>query len=219
MITKAIVRSINASGNRCVVRMPLFENASSTSPVESEALVCITPGFFNNIFVGDVVFVGFEENALEKPIIIGKLYKGTSYETETPGGAGVLDSLHVRTSAKVPCSTLFVYPDSNKAEYTNFNTPKKLADYIKWLEKLTKKLVGQLDDNFKCFKNWTQWQLKPENVEIDDGNIDASDYVESTPSQYQKENAECKVCGNSKCTKNLKRKYTNIVTTTVYPNN
>ena len=74
MVTKAVVRSINKKGNRCIVRMPLFENASSASPVEAEALVSITPGFFNNIFVNDIVFVAFEENALEKPIIIGKQY-------------------------------------------------------------------------------------------------------------------------------------------------
>ena len=73
MITKGIIRSINKAGNRCIVRMPLFETASSSAPVEAEALISITPGFYNNLFVGDIVFLSFEENALEKPIIIGKL--------------------------------------------------------------------------------------------------------------------------------------------------
>ena len=217
MITKAIVKSINKAGNRCVVRMPLFENASSSSPVKAEALVSITPGFFNNIFVNDVVFVAFEENALEKPIILGKLYKGVSFENETPGGAGILDSLKVHTAASVPASTLFVYPQELSSTYENFKTPKKIADYIKWLEKLTKKLLTQLEASFICFKNWTQWQLQPENVEVDDGDIDSPNYRYIEALQYQAEDAECKICGLD-CVKNEKRQYLKLAINKEYPN-
>lgn len=221
MITKAIVRSISKAGNRCTVRMPLFETASDLSPVEAEALVSITPGFFNNVFVGDVVFVAFEENALEKPIILGKLYKGTAFESETPGGAGILDSLIVRTKGELPAvTTTFVYPDTVKKEYVNFTSPKKIADYIKWLESLTKKITKQLDNNFRCFKNWVQWQLKPENVEIDDGDLDAKDYKSLYDDigvcAFQEENAECKICNNTTCTKKFKRTYTTINTDKAY---
>ena len=69
MITKAIIQSINPNGTRCVVRMPLFETAANTAPVEAEALVNITPGMFNNLEVNDVVFIAFEENKIDKPII------------------------------------------------------------------------------------------------------------------------------------------------------
>ena len=82
MITKGLIRSINRAGNRCVVRLPLFETASSTTPVEIEALISITPGMYNNLFVNDVVFVAFEENALEKPIVVGKLYTGSAGRTK-----------------------------------------------------------------------------------------------------------------------------------------
>lgn len=217
MITKGIIRSINKAGNRCIVRMPLFENASSSSPVEAEALVNITPGLFNNLFVGDIVFLGFEENALEKPIILGKLYKGISNENTTPGGAGVLDTLRVNTSAAVPATTTtFVFAPNIQNDYKNLKTPKKMADYIKWLEALTKKLVDQLDSSFRCFKNWTQWQLKPENVEIDDGDLDSPNYKASIPLQYQEENAECRICGNE-CYKNKKRSYVKPATDKEYP--
>ena len=104
LVTKAIIRSINSAGNRCVVRMPLFETAASSAPVEAEALVNITPGMFGNLNIGDVVFVAFEENALEKPIILGKLYKGASSENTTRGGMGILDSLRVNTAATIPSS-------------------------------------------------------------------------------------------------------------------
>ena len=220
MITKAIVRSISKAGNRCVVRMPLFETASDMSPVEAEALVSITPGLFNNLFPGDVVFVAFEENALEKPIILGKLYKGTATEKETPGGAGILDSLLVRTAAEVPCTTFFRYPNTQQQNhYQHLDTPKDIANYILWLENLAKTLINRLAKNFECFKNWTQWQLKAENVEVDDGNIDSKSYKAAVKCQYQAEDDECKVCSNTKCTKNHTRTYQKVNASKNYPSN
>ena len=217
MITKAVVMSINNAGNRCMVRMPLFETAASSAPAIAEALVNITPGMFNNLVVGDVVFVSFEENAIEKPIILGKLYKGTSVENDVNGGMGILDTLRVRTAATIPCTTLFEYPAYLRPEYKDFETPKKLADYIKWLEALLKKLITQLYEHFLCFKCWTQWQLKPENVEIDDGDLDSGIKVVK-PFLYQEEGAECKICGNE-CTKDKKRKYLKLEINKKYPNN
>jgi hypothetical protein len=196
--------------------MPLFETAASSAPVIAEALVSITPGMFSNIVVGDVVFVSFEENALEKPIILGKLFKGASIEKDVEGGMGILDTLNVRTAATIPCTTLFEYPKQLKSEYKNFETPKKLADYIKWLETLIKKLVLQLYDHFLCFKNWTQWQLKPENMEIDDGDVDTGKNV-TKPFLYQEEGGPCAVCDRD-CSKNKKRKYLKLEINTNYPN-
>lgn len=214
MVTKALITSINGSANRCIVRMPLFETTASASPVKAEALVSITPGLFNNLAVGDVVFVAFEENAIEKPIIIGKLFKGTNDETKVTGGAGNLDTLKVKTAATIPSSTLFEYPQASSNEYKDFKTPKKMADYIKWLEKLMKKLTGQLDEHFRCFKNWTQWQLRPENVEIDDGDLDTG-YNVTDAYKYQKEGSSCQICAN--CTKNNTRSYLKVDANKNYP--
>ena len=216
MVTKGIIRSINRAGNRCVVRLPLFETASSTTPIEIEALVNITPGMFNNLFVDDVVFVAFEENALEKPIIIGKLYTSSTNENNTRGGAGVLDSMVVRTSASLPAATTaFVFQGETSGEYVDLKTPKKMADYIKWLEKYFKKLFGHMDDHFRCFKNWAQWQLQPENVGIDDGDIDTGYHV-TDAAQYQAEGQECKICGSA-CTKDKTRRYPKVDNTKMYP--
>ena len=217
MVTKAVVKSINRAGNRCIVEMPLFATASSTTPVLAEALFNITPGMFNNIFVGDIVFVAFEENALEKPIIIGKLFKNTQNENATPGGAGVLSTLRVNSAATIPSSTLFNFPDAIKNDYSDLKTPKKMADYIKWLEKLAKKLIKQLDEHFRCFKSWTQWQLQPQNIEIDDGDLDDPKYQESIVQQYQKESDTCNICG-ANCAKNRNRNYLSINTNKNYPN-
>lgn len=207
MVTKAIIKAMNMSGNKCTVQIPLFTGASSSSPLEVEALISVTPGFINNFKVNDIVFVAFEENALEKAVIIGKLYRGYQEEAVTRGGTALLDTLIVYSSASLPSSTVFVFPDNEYTDYKNFKTPKKIADYIKWLESHFKNLIQQVDDNFRCLKNWTQFQLQPENVEVDDGDLDLYSYNAILPAgSYQQEGDICKICG-AKCTKNKKRNY------------
>ena len=215
LITKAIIQSINATGNRCLVRIPLFEYASDADPVEAEALINITPGLFNNLAVGDVVFVAFEEDALEKPVIIGKLFRDASIENNTRGGGCIVDTLQVRSSAAVPASTSFVFPQQVKNNYKDLSTPKKLADYIKWLEAYIKGLITKVDDNFRCFKNWTQWQFRPENIEVDDGDLD-TDVEINEAFKCQEEGKLCDICGSA-CTKNRSRSYFAVSTSKNYP--
>jgi hypothetical protein len=216
VITKAIIQSINDTGTRCVVRMPLFESPGSNTPVVAEAPISITPGIYNNLAVEDIVLIAFEENALEKPVILGKLFRGADVEGTIRGGGGIFNTLKVNSDATLPASTLFIFPASKLSEYKELKTPKKMADYIKWLEGFTKKLINQLDEHFRCFKNWTQWQLRPENVEIDDGDLD-TDYHISTPFQYQDEGSECKICGQN-CTKDKTRCYLKLTSDNKYPN-
>ena len=203
MITKAIVQSINANGTRCRVRMPLFELSSSTTPVEAEALVNITPGVFNNLVVGDIVFIAFEENEIEKPIILGKLFRGATIENDIRGGGGVFDTLKVKSTAILPASTIFNFPTSGQQNYANLSSPKQMADYIKWLEALSKQTGTKLENYFNCFKNWTQWQLRPENVEIDDGDLDEEQDIPK-PFLNQEEGASCKICTTCLNTKGIR---------------
>jgi hypothetical protein len=216
LLTKGIVKSINRNGNRCIVELPLFQTASDPTPVELEATINITPGLFNNLFINDVVFVAFEENALEQPVVLGKLFKGTASENKTNGGAAILDTLRVNSSATLPASTIFDFSTPNLSEYKDLSTPKKIADYIKWLEAVTKNLLSQSDEHFRCFKNWTQWQLNSENVEIDDGDLDTGYHIAENL-QYQSENTVCNICGD-KCTKNKIRTYLKSDLDKTYPN-
>jgi hypothetical protein len=127
-----------------MVNMPLFQTASNPSPVVAEALISTAPGLFNNIFEGDIVFIGFEENRIENPIILGKLYRGSEYESQTTGGAGIFDSLRVINSAIIPSSTFYNFPQEISASYENFKTPKQVADYIKWFESEVRSRLGGL---------------------------------------------------------------------------
>ena len=217
MITKAVIKSINAAGTRCKVEIPLFKSAASTTPVEATALVNIAPGIYNNLEVGDVVLIGFEENAMEKPIILGKLFRGGNVESTIRGGGGVFDTLKVNSKVNLPASTAFGFPATSKNEYKDFVTPKNIADYIKWLENFSKTNMIQLEDYFRCFKNWAQWQLKAENVEVDDGDLDNmldQDIAEAL--KYQEEGKECKLCDT--CTKNNIRRYLKLPLDKNYPN-
>ena len=162
MITKAIVQSINPPANRCIVRMPLFETASNPNPVEAEALVNIAPGLFNNLEVGDIVFIVFEENEIHKPIIIGKLFRGSEIESKIRGGGGLLDTLKVRSAATLPASTLYIFPEGSQQNYEDFETPKKMADYLK----------AQLAD-IRVQLADIRWHIRPENIRVDDGDLDA----------------------------------------------
>lgn len=208
MLTKGIIRSINRRGNRCMVELPLFQTPSEPNPVVLEALVNITPGMFNNLFINDVVFVSFEENALEKPVILGKLFKGTADENATNGGAVIADTLRVGSEAVIPSTTSFEFSQDLQHEYRHLSSPKKVADYIKWLETNNRNLLSQAEDHFQCFKSWVQWQMAPENIIIDDGDLDTGHNINENP-HYFMENNQCNICGD-RCTKNKVRSYVNL---------
>lgn len=78
MITKGIVTEI-LNTYFVKVRLPVYDRVTQASlSVPSSdlntATVCTVPNCRPNLRVGDIVFVGFEDNDLCKPIIIGCLY-------------------------------------------------------------------------------------------------------------------------------------------------
>lgn len=133
MLTKAIIQSIDYTKNICRVRIPLFENASrNVNMIEADAQFSIVPGVYNSYKTGDIVFIGFEENKMELPIILGKLFVSASTEAGAHRGNLSGNSLSITDTAQLPYSTIFNYDKiaQNNVLYTNLNTPKKLADSI-----------------------------------------------------------------------------------------
>lgn len=132
MLTKAIVQSVDYTKNQCRVRIPLFENASrNVNIIEADAQFSIVPGIYNSYIPGDIVFIGFEENKMEKPIILGKLFVSASAEYNACRGSVSGNSLVITDTAQLPYSTIFNYgTTTNNALYKELNTPKKLADGI-----------------------------------------------------------------------------------------
>ncbi len=133
MLTKAIIQSIDYTKNMCRVRIPLFENASrNVNIIEADAQFNIVPGIYNSYKTGDVVFIGFEENRMELPVILGKLFVAASAEAESYRGNLSGNSLAITDTAQLPYSTVFNYDkiSQNNTLYKDLNTPKKLADSI-----------------------------------------------------------------------------------------
>lgn len=135
MLTKAIIQSVNYSTNKCTVRIPLFETSASTEPIFAEALISTPPGLCNNFFEGDVVFVGFEENKINKPIILGKLFRRPDFETEIRGGNVTCGNLKVKSTAQLPLSTTFEIPtvtdgSLNDKKYLGLSSVKALLDTV-----------------------------------------------------------------------------------------
>lgn len=79
MFNKAIIeKRIDAYNYK--VRIPRYNKTSYSSFSTDaddlyEAIVCITPGVFPVYDIGDIVFVQFENDQLNQPVIVGKLYR------------------------------------------------------------------------------------------------------------------------------------------------
>ena len=80
MIFKAFIKELPKNDNKYVVRVPALEDNTTREMVLS-ALLCNQPGEYAGYKVGDVVFVEFENNKLDVPIILGKLYTGIEKES------------------------------------------------------------------------------------------------------------------------------------------
>ena len=78
MVTKAIVENI-IDNSHITVRIPVLdriENSSTGTPLNScqTASVCSLPNIEYNFNIGDIVFVDFEDNNMDSPVILGYLY-------------------------------------------------------------------------------------------------------------------------------------------------
>ena len=74
MIQKAVIKNIN--NNIFTIRIPIFETAGSNTEYTTEARLCYEPGNLQSYNINDVVFVAFENDEINDPVIIGKLFTG-----------------------------------------------------------------------------------------------------------------------------------------------
>lgn len=104
MLTLGVIVAIDNNSNKCDVRLPIFENSNSEEVIIS-ALVSNTPGLFNGYKVDDRVVVGFIDNAISRPVIIGKMYLGYANEIADPRGALNCNSAVIDENAEIPITT------------------------------------------------------------------------------------------------------------------
>lgn len=107
MIARGIVEKVYEK-NSVAVRIPIFDSSPTSSdrtPTDSlgRATICTLPNSIPNVRVGDVVYVGFENNDISLPVIIGYVYIDSEYTTRQ--GLS-LQSLEVISNAKLPSDTM-----------------------------------------------------------------------------------------------------------------
>lgn len=129
MLTKGQITGLN--DNTCWVRIPYFETAVSNAPTIIEAQIAIQPGQFNCYSKGDIVWLGFEHNKADLPVVIGKVYADA--KTEGINFPGIVQTATLRVADKVEL------PADTKLGGTS-------------LEELLKK-VDLLDSNLTLLKN------------------------------------------------------------------
>lgn len=106
MITKGIVEQI-VDDYTYKVRLPLYDGITSAPTFTSTddlniSTVNCPPNCRYNLHIGDIVFVGFEDNDMGKPIILGFLYSDKSMSTSCDL---TLNSLIVKVNTKLSDDT------------------------------------------------------------------------------------------------------------------
>ena len=96
MITKGIVEEI-LDNYKVKVRMPTYDaidgvKDSVATKDLSEATICSLPNAKNIVAKGDIVFIGFEDNDLGKPVILGHLFKQSGSKANIDIAARMLSS-------------------------------------------------------------------------------------------------------------------------------
>ena len=85
MITKGIVEKI-VDQYQIRVRMPFIDGLKDTkqsTPTEnlSVSTICALPKHAVRLQEGDIVFLGFEDNDIGKPVILGQLYRDAAFDS------------------------------------------------------------------------------------------------------------------------------------------
>lgn len=111
MITRAIINKIDYESNKIRVRIPIYDGAQNSQGSTSDddlswaSIMCL-PGLTINYEVGDIVIVGFEDDDIGKPIILGYLRLANG-ESDKAKIFANLDSLVVNDSLSTSTNVKF----------------------------------------------------------------------------------------------------------------
>lgn len=144
MITRGIIEEI-LSPYKVKIRVPLLDGISSEGLSTNTnnlnvATICSLPNCYLNLQVGDVVFVGFEDNTHYKAVILGHLSREAMTSTYADVKFGNLD---VITSAKLPQATSVGNVTPKELEQLSGvtdNIQKQLTNLQEQLDVITQKL-------------------------------------------------------------------------------
>ena len=134
MIQKAIVEAIE-NDYQVKVRIPKYDKMSydGTNYHElSTGIICSTPGSLVNYSVGDIVLVGFENDEISKPVILGLLYTNNNAESSVnfPEITDKLDTVSASLD-KLTKANVFIHIKYSNDNGVTFTSLYDYADKIK----------------------------------------------------------------------------------------
>ena len=160
MICKAIVEEI-IDQYKVRVRVPTFhrgeESIGATPLIDMPVtIMCVQPGIYSNIKVKDVVMVDFEDDNVDKPVIIGLLFSENSKKSLPDITA---NSLKVKVNSKFTKDTTIgeVTPDNIftlKGVHTNIQ--KQFDDANKRIKKIEDDGCGEIEEVLSQINNRLQ---------------------------------------------------------------
>ena len=108
MVTKGIIEELLDDGKQARVRIPFYDKVKGAADATltqdlNIASTSIIPGCYPVYNIGDIVFVAFEENSLDKPVIIGLLYANDNINSTCDISA---QSLVATVNSKLPEDTI-----------------------------------------------------------------------------------------------------------------
>lgn len=178
MLVKGIIKKIDYEGNTCTVRIPTFESHKTDEYIVSAA-ISNQPGCYNGYKEDDVVWIGFDTDQYNQPVVLGKLYLGVAKEKEDPRGVVNAETTNASTSATIPFDTKLsntVDPNipNTQATYTSL---QKLSNQVNEtstsLEKATTdfgnritQLVTDTDNTGAQYKSLIQQTAREINAKV-----------------------------------------------------
>lgn len=146
MITRAIITDLDLKSSKAQVHIPLLDGITNNNSNAHWASIIYTPGLDINYKIGDVVEVGFEDNDVGKPIIIGFLKLVGDVSSTESRLYGNFNELNVANQFNAPTNTII-----GKTDY------QKLFDsveaYISTLPDITAALTELQNNNNNLISN------------------------------------------------------------------
>jgi len=135
MITLAEIKDINLNTNLCKIRVPILEPVGNKKEVTMWATMILPPGIHAGYEVSDVVFVSFADNSLNRPVVLGQLYRGNQ-GTAIDNIGSSSDKIDKATSfscVDLDATGKVILPDTTLFNGSNSKTFKQLYEDVKQL--------------------------------------------------------------------------------------
>lgn len=145
MITKAFIEEI-VSPYEVKIRIPILDRSTASSLSTSKdnlntATICTLPNCYVNLQVGDVVFVGFEDNTYYKAVVLGHLSREAMTNTYADVTFNSLKSLGTTVLSESTTIGEVSPTNINHLKGSSDNIQKQLNSLLERIELLEEQLA------------------------------------------------------------------------------